>query len=263
MAISINPASESKLIQVEPSNRLVALARTIEARCPEAEAALKDSAIEWNRFGATCLGQALYRHHSLFQKGSDAPVWSHLELSYFHNIVPAHTILELVVNPQPAGVDLLRAEILLTTPSSFIVPRGWHGSTDRSERLASLEYIQVQPKYLDKYRDVMRDFCGPAASRLVRTNKFGTFRAMETAAVLYQAARLKIEWNQIHLCELDADNFEGFGKEFKAALGSDSLDSAALSDAFAGLDQMRTLPRWTLNKPVVEADAALGWQFFR
>ena len=32
---------------------------------------------------------------------------------------------------------------------------------------------------------------------------------METAAVLYRDPGLKVDWNQIHLCELDAGGFKG------------------------------------------------------
>jgi hypothetical protein len=77
--------------------RLVALARTIQARDPGTETALKDSAVNWARFGETCLGQALYRRRSVFRNAAKAPVWSHLELSYFRNIVPADAIHDLVV----------------------------------------------------------------------------------------------------------------------------------------------------------------------
>lgn len=254
----LHPSYDSQLARIEPDDRIVALARTIEVRDPEAETALKDSAINWARFGETCLGQALYRHRTVFQDAAEAPLWSHLELSYFRNVVTSDAILELVVNPQPAGMDLLRAEILLTTPASFILPRDWQGSADRPERQASLEYIQVQPEYFDEYRDAMREFCGPAATKLVRANRFGTFRAMETAAVLTHDPGLTIEWNQIHLCELDPDGFEGFGKEFEAALREDLPDGAAFSDGFAGLGRMRRVPRWTFNDAVVEADTAVA-----
>lgn len=81
---------------------------------------------------------------------------------------------------------------------------------------------------------------------------------METAAVLFQDPALKIDWNQIHLCELEADSFRGFGREFEAALREDAPDAAATSGVFAGLDRMRTVPRWTFNDPVVEADAAVA-----
>ncbi len=254
----IDPSYRSHLTRIEPDDRLVVLARTIQAPDPRTETALKDNAVNWARFGEACLGQALYRHRTVYQNASEAPVWSHVELSYFRSLVPVDAILDLVVRPQPAETGLLRAEILLTTPSSFVLPRDWQGSADRPERQASLEYIKVHSPYLGEYRNVMRDFCGPAAAKLVRANRFGTFRAMETAAVLYRDPELKIDWNQIHLCELDADGFDGFGQEFEAALREDSPDSTDLAGTFAGLDRMRTVPRWTYNDPVVEADAAVG-----
>jgi hypothetical protein len=257
MAGSIQPFDESHLARIEPGDRLVILARTIQARVPEAETELKDRVVNWARFGETCLGQALYRHRSIFRNASKADVWSHLELSYFREMVPAGTIHELVFKQQPPEIQLLRAEILLTTPSAFVLPRNWRGSADRSERQASLEYIEVQSPFLSEYREIMRKFIGPAAAMLVQANRIGTFRTMETAAVLYRDPAMSINWNQIHLCEVDADGFSGFGQEFDAALREVSPDGD-FAAVFAGLDRMRTISRWTFNDPVVEADAAVG-----
>lgn len=258
MAETTDPLDESQLIQIEPGERLVVLARTIQMRDSKAESALKDSIGNGARFGKACLGQALYGHRSIFHKGAEVPVWSHLELNYFREMVPAKAIHDLVIKPQSAGIDLLRAEILLTTPGSFALPRGWKSLEDRPELQASLEYIDVEPKYLDEYRDVMRKYCGPAATKLVQTRKFGTFRAMETAAVLYQDPGFNIEWNQIHLCEVNADGFKGFGQAFSDALRDDPPDGADIADVFADLDRIRTVSRWTFNDAVVEVDAALG-----
>ncbi len=258
MVETIDPAFHAPLARIEPDDRLVVLARTIDVPDPGADAALEDAAGNWARFGEACLGRALYRHRSVFRNAADAPVWSHLELSYFRHAVPADALRDLVDEPRAAGTGLLRAEILLTTPSSFVLPRDWQGSADRPDRQASLEYIQVHPAHLDAYRDVMRDYCGPAATKLVRAGRFGTFRAMETAAVLYRDPKLKIDWNQIHLCELAPDGFRGFGPEFEAALRADAPDAPDTSGVFAGLDPMRRVPRWTFNDAVVEADAALA-----
>jgi hypothetical protein len=259
MAESIHCFVGSQLARIEPDDRVVVLARTIQARDPRTEAELRDRAGDWARFGKACLGQALYRHRSVFQNASEAAVWSHFELSYFRDRVPPDAIHELVVKQQPPEIQLLRAEILLTTPSAFVLPQNWRGSADRSERQASLEYIEVQSRYLSEYREIMRKYIGPAAAKLVQANKIGTFRAMETAAVLYRDPTLGIDWNQIHLCEVDAASFNGFGQEFDAALREVSPDGG-FAAVFAGLDRMRTIPRWTFNDPVVEADAAVGRQ---
>lgn len=257
MTESIDPFYDSRLVRIEPDDRLVVLARTIQTQDPRTEAELKDSAVNWARFGETCLGQALYRHRSVFRNASEAAVWSHLELSYFRDMVPADAIDELVVKQQPAETQLLRAEILLTTPSAFVLPRNWQGSANRPERQVSLEYIEVQSPHLGEYRDIMRKYIGPAAAKLVQAGKIGTFRTMETAAVLYRDPALKIDWNQIHLCEVNADGFNGFGQAFDAALREISPDGG-FAAVFAGLDRMRMIPRWTFNDAVVEADAALG-----
>jgi hypothetical protein len=251
MAESIHPSDALPLARIEPEDRLVVLARTLQARGPGAETALKDSAVHWARFGDTCLGQAVYRHRSVFRNASEAPAWTHLELTYFRDLVPADAIFDLVVKRQPADTVLLRAEILLTTPSSFVLPRDWQGSADRPEWQASLEYIQVQSTSLGEYRDVMRTWIGPAAAKLVRAKRIGTFRAMETAAVLYRDPGLKIDWNQIHLCEVDASGFTGFSAALQEV-------SPNLAGVFSGLERMRTIPRWTFNDSVVEADAALA-----
>jgi hypothetical protein len=206
------------LARIEPDQRLVVLARTLQARDPESETSLKAGVVDRARYREACLGGALYRHRSIFKGTSEAPVWSHLELSYFQDVVPADVISELVLKPQPIETHLLRAEILLTTPSAFVMPRDWQGSADRAERQASLEYIDVRAGHLAEYRDIMRKYIGPAVARLVGTGRIGTFRTA--------------------LREISTDeSFVGI---------------------FAGLDRIRAIPRWTFNEAVVEADAALG-----
>jgi hypothetical protein len=256
MTDDTRPLAESHLTQIEPEERIIVLARTLQMQDSGTETAWKDGATGRIDLGETWLGQALYRHHSVFQSASEAPVWSHLELSYFRDIIPIGAIHDLVSKQQSAEAHLLRAEILLTTPSSFVMPRGWQGSAERPERLASLEYINVRPAYLGDYRDIMRKYIGPAAAKLVGMDRIGTFRAMETTAVLYHAPSLDTDWNQIHLCEVDADGFKGFGQEFDAALREISPDGG-FAGVFADLNRLRTIPRWTLNEAVVEADTAI------
>lgn len=189
---------EPQIVSIEQGDRLVVLARTLDARSTEARETLEKAASEWRGFGETYLGRALYRHHSIFKSQSDALVWSHAEFVYFRDIVPSQVVDQLVHAPQPPGVNLLRAEILVTTPASFVFPRDWSGSSHRSGRKPSIEYLDVDPSYLRDYREIMRRFIGPAASKLVALGKLGTFRSMETAAVLFQAPSLVARWNQIH-----------------------------------------------------------------
>lgn len=246
-----------EIVCIEPHERLVVLARTLDTKSVDATETLERAAAEWRHFGETCLGRALYRHGSIFKSQSAAPVWSHAEFVYFRDIVPHDVIAQLVSTTQPLGVQLLRAELLVTTPRSFLFPRGWTGSALRPNRKPSLEYLNVEPSCLQSYRDIMRRYIGPAASKLVEAGILGTFRTMETVAVLFQDPALGASWNQIHLSEVDAVGFKGFGQEFDAALQDTSPDGS-FAAVFAGLDRMRTIPRWTLNDAVVEDDAAVG-----
>jgi hypothetical protein len=263
MPQSSRPTTNPPTAQFELSDRLVVLARTLHAPTPESEAALKEGVTNWKRFGGTCLGQALYRHRSFFQNPAETPAWSHTELSYFRSMVPEAAIKDLVGNRKPANVQLLRAELLLTTPGSFVLPRDWRGMSDQPEKVASLEFIQVNSTYFADYRHFMRDYCGPAASRIVRSGRFGTFRAMETVAVLYRDPAAQVDWNQIHLCELNPDGFKGFGREFDAAMRDKRAHGADTSRNFADLDLIRTVPRWTFNDPVIEMDIGLAYEGHR
>lgn len=249
------PAGTPNLVRIEPADRIVVLARTLDVD-GAAEAQLQVEVREGAPFGAPCLGQALYRHQAVFRGASDAPAWSHLELSYFRDVVPVEVVRARVIQPSPPGVRLLRAELLLTTPASFVLPRDWEGVGATPGRVASLEYIDVGADFLGAYRDIMRDYIGPAAARLVEAGRIGTFRTMETAAVLHQDPAFGVAWNQIHLSEVPAEGFTGFGQAFDAALREIAPDGGFVA-VFAGLEGMRTIPRWTFNLAMEEADGGL------
>lgn len=250
--------TRTSAVRIEPGERLVALARTLDAATPEAEALIEAACREPAGTDWGCLGRALYRHRSVYRGDSEVSAWSHLALDYYRAVVPAATIRTLVTGPQPAGVRLLRAELLLTTPSSFVLPADWQGTARNPDWQVSLEYIDVTAAHLDAYRDVMRDYCGPAATRLVQSGQFGTFRAMETVAVLTQAPDFAVDWNQIHICELDPNGFLGFGQAFEAAMREGEDGPSDTAGVFGGLDAMRTVPRWTFNDARVEADFNLA-----
>ncbi len=253
----MNADTDRQLIAIEPSHRLVVLGRTLDATSEQAERTFEQQAIAWRELGSTCLGRGLYRHGSIFRGQSDARVWSHAEFTYFRDFIPSDVVDHLVRPPPVPGAKLLRAEILLTTPGSFVFPTNWSGSSQRPDRRPSSEYLDVHPSRLADYRDIMHHYIGPAAAKLVAMGTLGTFRSMETAAVLLQDPSLGAAWNQIHLSEVVAEGFRGFGEEIDAALRK-TVPKGDFTDVFAGLNDMRTIPRWTLNVPVFEDDAAVG-----
>jgi hypothetical protein len=110
---------------------------------------------------------------------------------------------------RPQHVVALRHPGSADDPLTFVLPRDWQGLANRPGTAGIAGVFQVEPSFFGAYRDVMRDNCGPAAAKLVRARRFGTFRAMETAAVLYHDPAPKIAWNQIHLCELETNDFPG------------------------------------------------------
>ncbi len=167
MAERIHSLDGSHLARIEPEDRLVVLARTIQVRASEAE--LKNGAANWARFGETCLGQALYRHRSVFRNASDAAVWSHLELSYFRDIVPAEIIHELVVRPQPPGDATAARRDSSDHPLGLRPAR----ETGRAQPIAPngrrrSNISTCNSPYLGEYREIMRNYIGPAAAKLVR-----------------------------------------------------------------------------------------------
>lgn len=253
----MSAVADARIISVEQHDRLVVLARILDAQSDAAERSLAKAAGEWRQFGSTCLGSAVYRHHSIFKGQSGAPVWSHAEFTYFRDVVPNDIVDRLVRLPPASGAKLLRAEVLVTTPASFILPQDWAGSAQRPGRKPSIEYLDVHPSHLGDYRDIMRRYVGPAAAKLVAMGTLGTFRSMETAVVLFQDPSLGATWNQIHLSEVTAEGFRGFGEELDAALREDSPDGG-FAKVFTGLNGVRTIPRWTLNDPVLEEDAGVG-----
>ena len=54
-----------------------------------------------------------------------------------------------------------------------------------------------------------------------------------------------------------AEGFRGFGEELDAAL-REAVPKGGFTAVFAGLNDMRTIRRWTLNVPVFEDDTAVG-----
>ncbi len=248
---------DPRIIAIEPGDRLVVLARILDASSEHAKRALEREASERRQLGGTCLGRGLYRHDSIFRGQSDAAVWSHAEFTYFREIISGDVIDRLVPSPPVPSVVLLRAEILLTTPASFVLPTNWSGSSHRPGHKPSIEYLDVHPSRLADYREIMRRYIGPAAAKLVALNKLETFRSMEAAAVLFQDPSLGSAWNQIHLSEVVAEGFRGFGEELDAALRQ-TVPDGSFANVFARLNDIRTIPRWTLNLPVFEDDAAVG-----
>lgn len=63
----VTTTCEPEVVRVEPHERLVVLARTLDTKSTDSMEALEQAATEWRQFGNTCLGRSLYRHSSTFR----------------------------------------------------------------------------------------------------------------------------------------------------------------------------------------------------
>lgn len=188
------------------------------------------------------VGRALYREEDVFRQTDPSRRSSHFEIAFFDNIAPAAAI-EWARTPPSDLAELQRADLLLPTVNSFHGPTVGTAKQDRKPGYqVSLEYIDVAFDNLDAYRRVMDGYCGPAGKQLVADGVLDTFRAMESAATLYQSDGPQVAWNQIHLFEVDTGKFDQFMQHFDRALRTVSGDSFA--KVFGGLDEIRTVPRW-------------------
>src|SRR5207248_11381737 len=165
MAERIHPFCDSRLARIEPDDRLVVLARTIQARDPGTEAELKDSAVNWARFGETCLGQALYRHRSVFRNASEAAVLpSRTELLSRHSSCRRHS--------RARGQAATAGDATAARGDSVDHPLGLHTAAklaglDRSARTAGVAGIHrgaiaLSWRLQRHHAEIYRPGCGEA-----------------------------------------------------------------------------------------------------
>lgn len=235
------------------NSRIVALARTHLAASPgsaengRAAQALRGQAAMLGDIEGF-VGYALHEEMRVFREADSSVASSFLELAFFRNVVPEAAIRWASTKPD-AGVELLRIDLMDRTPGSFHGPL--LGSEDHLARpgfMVSLEYIDVRPTELDRYRDVMRGYCGPGAAQLVKDGTLGSVRALETVATLWRSERPQVSWNQIHLFEVSVDPIDDFFRAFDQAIRNAS--GSDFATVFDGLDEIRQVPRWVFCSSV-------------
>lgn len=230
---------------MDDSSRIVALARTHLAADAAGHAgvarALRDAA------GAIAgaegfLGYALHEEKTLFREIDPSASSSFLELAFFRNVVPLSAIQWSLARPE-ADVEMLRVDLMDRTPGSFHGPLlGSREHLSRPGFMVSLEYIDVRLGELDRYREVMSGYCGPAARQLVQAGTIGSFRAIETAATIFLSDARQPGWNQIHLFEVAADAMDSYFVDFDQAIRA--VSGSDFTRVFSGLDEIRSVPRW-------------------
>jgi len=225
-------------------SRIVVLARTHLAA---ASASARTAEVLRERANAIAgkdgfQGYALHEEKKLFRQSDPSISSSFLELAFFRNVVPVTAIRWAMAKPD-ADVELLRVDLMDRTPGAFHGPLlGSQEHLSQAGFMVSLEYIDVRFAALDRYRDVMKGYCGPAAAQLVEAGTLGSFRALETISTLWRSDSAQVGWNQIHLFEVCTDALDAFFSEFDQAIRKVSGSSFAI--VFGGLDEIRSVPRW-------------------
>ena len=227
------------------NSRIVALARTHLA----AAASGNGRAAKALRAGANALageegflGYALHEERTLFRETDPSVSSSFLELAFFRNVVPQAATGWALARPE-ADVELLRVDLIDRTPGSFHGPLlGSQEHLSRPGFMVSLEYIDVRFSELDRYRDVMKGYCGPAAAQLVEAGTLGSFRALESVGTLFRSDKAQPGWNQLHLFEVSTEALDSFFAEFDRAIRNAS--GSDFATVFGGLDEIRSVPRW-------------------
>ncbi|MFV0294541.1 MAG: hypothetical protein ACK5JT_00270, partial [Hyphomicrobiaceae bacterium] len=128
-----------KCIHINPTDRLVVLATAIQADDPSYERMRQESGA--GNLGPNFIGREVFRHHTDLKQSSDSDKWSHLELHYFRHFAD-DTAIAQATDFETAECRIRRVELLVTTPDSFILPRGWNGACAEGWQV-SLEYIDA------------------------------------------------------------------------------------------------------------------------
>ncbi len=237
------------------NSRIVALARTHLAGLPGSAENRRAAQALRGQIGAFAdiagfMGYALHEEMKVFREADSSLVSSFLELAFFRNIAPEAAIGWALAKPD-ADVELLRVDLMERTPGSFHGPLlGSEEHLARPGFMVSLEYIDVRPSELDRYRDIMKGYCGPGAAQLVKSGTLGSFRALETVSTLWRSDRPQVSWNQIHLFEVCVDPIDDFFRAFDQAIRNAS--GSDFATVFDGLDQIRQVPRWMFCSSIGE-----------
>jgi len=238
------------------------VARTVSVAPPAREsylACLQHAALPvWRdlRKQGLLTGESIYETTEVRKVENGAPPWTFLLLSHVGPSATPQSYLAAEderLGPSPgssrctdaAGASTQRLEVLRSTPNSYY-PRV--DEEDDREALKEnvsydIEYIAVhdQREALDRYRDNMRTYLGPAIGVMIGRKELFSFVALETVAVLYARPGMP-NWNQIHLSGRMPEDREKFRSALEAASRQVDPKRTAEGDA-ALLNRLRTRPR--------------------
>ena len=194
LAPTIRPIRSSCLARIETDDRLVVLARTMHLRDPGMETALKDSAVNWARFGGNMPRTGALsapRYLSRTPRNPHRCDGAISELSYFRSLVPERCNIRPRGQATTGDVGLASRrdspdDRLVLHPSARLA--GLNRSAGPGRHITG-----VHPGRTCIFRRVPGCHAGllwPCCREACpRQEEFGTFRAMETAAYSFKTRR--------------------------------------------------------------------------
>lgn len=148
------------------------------------------------------------------------------------------------------GARPLRVEVLRTTPNSYFpeppARTAWLG---RFPVRYQVEYIRVEEAFVDEYRSIMAEKCGPAMGMVRERGLAGVFVALETASVEF-AEKGMPSWNQVHLLGYSPALAVPWFLAFARALKRTGPDDRGFGAVFGRLRRIRKQVRTSMSVPV-------------
>ncbi|GAB6086928.1 hypothetical protein [Alkaliphilus crotonatoxidans] len=173
--------------------------------------------------------------------------WNHLKLMELNNRSVADQVIEELGGlPKFQGKELIRRELLVSTPNSNY-PEASPQARQRSLPLFfAIEYVDVYQPHLDEFRQIMIHNNGPAMKYIMMERKWCyNFIALETVEI-FRHNPLIPGWNQLHVIGLYPDAVLSYKKDFEAGLKE--ATGISFEENFNRLKQIRAMLYKTGNK---------------
>ncbi len=161
---------------------------------------------------------------------------------------------EFVKHLNSVGIDSIqRIDIYKTTENSYY-PFQLRDNVSLTASSFYIEFINVEERHLEAYRDIMRNICGPAIKLFVMSGYAITICAYELEDLVLNK-RSKLSWNQIHIGQYTEGTSEpDIAREFDVHLKSVTSSKSGYDEVFKGLADIRVKPYVGWSKLVFSLD---------
>lgn len=183
---------------------------------------------------------SVYSHKKAAEKHGDFPLWDYIVLIQLKDkqteadLLPKLRTLKLSFVP-----EIVRIELLVTTPNSTYPIPGEGAKKRRIKPFYAVEYVDVKKNYLDEFRQIMVEKNGPAMRYIMEQAKWCyNFYALETVEVYYHNPQYPT-WNQVHVIGLYPEAVIRYKRDF--SMGLKLAKQISFIENFARLKEIRIM----------------------